>query len=151
MTPTPGYRRFVKSTSQPLKPRAWHRIVFDLRDGTSPADPTELVGADEPAGSLYDVSVGVELSNITPGSEVHLRAVEFGPDDRSGSAGSGGWRTYRELPVEITTHSVGHGRFTYAWKDLMDPGHRIEVCAAQFGDGDAHLVTAEAVVFLWPR
>lgn len=145
MSLTPGYRRFVKTTSQPLKPREWHRIGFDLRDGAPPADPTELVGTAEPAGSLYDVSVGVELSNITPGSEVHLRAVEFAP------GGPDGWQPHRELPVEITTHSVGHGRFTYAWKDLMVPGNRVEVCAAQFGEADAHLVTAEAVVFLWPR
>lgn len=144
MSPRPGYRRFVKTTSQPLRPQEWHRIGFDLRNGEPPADTTELVGAEEPAGALYALSVGVALTNITPGSEIHLRAVEFTPDGE-------GWRSYRELPVEITSHSVGHGRFTYSWKDLMAPNNRVEVCAAQFGEADAHLTTAETVVFLWPR
>ncbi|WP_017546832.1 hypothetical protein [Nocardiopsis prasina] len=145
MPPTPGYRRFVKTTGQALKPREWHRIGFDLRDGLAPADPAELVGADEPTGALYDLSVGVTLTNITPDREVRLRAVEFAPD------GSGGWRTHRDLPVEVFTLGFGHGGFTYAWKDRLEPGHRVEVWAAQFGEADAHLVAAEAVVFLWPR
>ncbi len=136
----PGYRRFTKSIGQPLKPREWHRIGFDLRDGQPPTDPAELVGSTEPAGALYDLAVGVTLTNITPGREVQLRAVEFAPD---GSLG-------RELPVEVTTHAVGHGGFTYAWKDRLEPGHRVEMWAAQFGEADAHLVSAEAVVFLWP-
>jgi hypothetical protein len=89
--------------------------------------------------------VGVTITDITPGSEVHLRAVEFSP------AEGGGWQPWRELPVAVATHSVGHGQFTYGWKDLMAPGNRVEVCAAQFGEADAHLVSAEAVVFLWPR
>lgn len=145
MSQTPEYRRFVKTSSQPLKPREWYQVGFDLRDGEPRTDTTELVGAAEPGGGLYDLSVGVTITDITPGSEVHLRAVEFSP------AGEGGWQPLRELPVAVATHSVGHGRFTYSWKDLMAPGNRIEVCAAQFGEADAHLVSAEAVVFLWPR
>ncbi|MEU3017335.1 MULTISPECIES: hypothetical protein [unclassified Nocardiopsis] len=145
MPPTPGYRRLTKSTGQPLRPREWHPIAFDLRDGRPPADPTELVGTAEPSGALYDLALGVTLTNITPGREVRLRAVESAPD------GAGGWRTHREMPVEVTTHSVGHGGFTYGWKDLSEPGHRVQLWAAQFGEADAHLVAAEAVVFLWPR
>lgn len=143
MSHTPGYRRFTKTTSQPLKPREWYQVGFDLRDGQPQADATELVGAAEPGGALYDLSVGVTITDITPGSEVHLRAVEF---TREGE----GWQPRRELPVAVATHSVGHGQFTYSWKDLVEPGNRIEVCAAQFGTADAHLVSAEAVVFLWP-
>ncbi|MBR8740594.1 hypothetical protein [Nocardiopsis sp. MG754419] len=145
MSPIPAYRRFVTDSRQTLEPHTWHSVEFDRRDDAPSDDGSEVAGRHEAGGTLYDLSVGVALTNITPGSDVHLRAVDFAPD------GQGGWRTHRELPEEVTAHAVGHGRFTYTWKDALPPGHRLEFRIAQFGDADAHLVSAEAVVFLWPR
>lgn len=130
----PEHHRFTKDTRVTLAPATWHDIVFDRGD-----DGAEDVRALAPAG-YYDLSVGVTLMGITPGTEVQLRAVEF---DAGGDPSS-------ERPVGSEVHATGRGRFVYSWKGMVPEGGWAGVRVIQFGQSDAHLVAAEADVFTWP-
>ncbi|WP_306368294.1 hypothetical protein [Nocardiopsis sp. CC223A] len=130
----PDHHRFTKDTRVTLAPATWYDIVFDRRD-----DGTTDIRALAQAG-YYDLSVGVTLMGITPGTEVQLRAVEF---DAGGGALS-------ERPAGSAVHAIGRGRFAYSWKGAVPEGGWAGARVIQFGQADAHLVAAEADVFTWP-
>ncbi|MFE6306066.1 hypothetical protein [Nocardiopsis sp. NPDC057823] len=130
----PEHHRFTKDTRVTLAPATWHDIGFDHRgDGTADVRVLALEGR-------YDLSVGVTLMGVTPGTEVQLRAVEF---DAGGGALS-------ERPAGSAVHAIGRGRFAYSWKGTVPEGGWVGVRVIQFGQSDAHLVSAEADVFTWP-
>ncbi|MDT0330776.1 hypothetical protein [Nocardiopsis lambiniae] len=129
----PEHHRFTKDTRNDLAPAVWHDIVFDRReDGATDVRALAEEG-------LYDLSVGVTLMGIAPGTEVQVRAVEF---DANGDPLS-------ERPAGGEVHATGRGRFAYSWKGAVPPGGRVGVRVVQFGQTDAHLVCAEADVFTW--
>lgn len=128
----PEHHRFTKDTRATLPPAVWHDIEFD---GGGPGGGPALA-----AEGRYDLSVGVTLMGITPGTEVQLRAVEF---DAGGDPVS-------ERPAGSEVHATGRGRFAYSWKGTVPAGGRVGVRVIQFGQADAHLVEAEADVFTWP-
>ena len=140
----PGHHGFVRSSELQIRPREWHDLEFDRRDdGTVSVAALAGTSPEALAGVLYDLSVGVVLRGATPGTEVQLRAAEFESDGR------GGFRMHRERPALGLVHAVGHGRFTYHWKGALAVGHWVGVQVAQFGEADAHLVSAEADVLTW--
>lgn len=141
----PRHRRFEKDNAQALKPRTWASLSFDRRHNGDTGEFYSLVGVEETDGAYYDVSVGVVLEGVTPGSEVQIRATEYEPD------GGGGWRIARNRPLDSPVHASGGAHFTYSWKGNLAAGRRVRIRVAQFGEVEAHVTSATADVFYWPR
>ncbi|MDT0330775.1 hypothetical protein [Nocardiopsis lambiniae] len=141
----PGHRRFEKDEAQELVPGTWASLRFDRRHDGRTGALYALVGTDEPGGALYDLSVGVTIEGLAPGTEVRLRATEYEPD------GNGGWRVARNRPIDSPVQATGDAHFTYAWKGNLAAGRRVRVRVAQFGDRPARVTAATADVFFWPR
>lgn len=141
----PRHRRFEKDGAQDLAPGTWTSLRFDRRHDGRTGELYSLVGADEPNGALYDLSVGVVLEDLAPGTEVHLRATEYEPD------GSGGWKVARNRPIDSPVQAAGYGHFTYAWKGNLAAGRRVRVRLVQYGDRPARIKDATAEVFYWPK
>jgi hypothetical protein len=141
----PRHRRFEKDEAQELAPDTWTSLKFDRRHDGRTGELYALVGAEEPNGALYDLSVGVTLEGLAPGTEVQLRAAEYEPD------GSGGWKVARNRPVDSPVQAGGNGHFTYTWKGSLGAGRRVRIRVAQYGGAPARIVRATADVFFWPR
>lgn len=141
----PRHRRFEKDDSQALAPGTWASLSFDRRHDDETGEFYSLVGVEETNGAWYDVSVGVVLEGVTPGAEVQLRATEYEPD------GDGGWRIARNRPLDSPVHRGGKAHFTYSWKGNLAAGRRVRIRVAQFGETEAHIVSATTDVFFWPR
>ncbi|WP_239646193.1 N-acetylmuramoyl-L-alanine amidase [Nocardiopsis valliformis] len=141
----PRHRRFEKDNAQAIDPRTWVSLAFDRRHDGETGEFYSLVGVDETDGAYYDVSVGVVLEGVTPGSEVQIRATEY---ERSGD---GGWKIARNRPLDSPVHAGGGAHFTYSWKGNLAAGRRVRIRVAQFGEVEAHVTSATADVFYWPR
>ena len=140
----PRHRRFEKDDSQSLEPDTWASLRFDRRHDDETGEFYALVGVEETDGAYYDLSVGVILEGVTPGSEVQIRATEYEPD------GDGGWQIARNRPLDSPVHAGGKAHFTYSWKGNLSEGRRVRIRIAQFGDAEAHVTSATADVFYWP-
>ena len=140
----PRHRRFEKDDSQALEPGTWASLRFDRRHDDETGEFYALVGVEETDGAYYDLSVGVILEGVTPGSEVQIRATEYEPD------GDGGWQIARNRPLDSPVHAGGKAHFTYSWKGNLSEGRRVRIRIAQFGDAEAHVTSATADVFYWP-
>ena len=141
----PRHRRFEKDGTQALDPGTWASLGFDRRHDGETGEFYALVGVDETDGAYYDLSVGVVLEGVTPGSEVQIRATEYEPD------GDGGWRVARNRPLDSPVHAGGQAHFTYSWKGNLAAGRRVRIRVAQFGEVEAQVTSATADVFYWPR
>ncbi len=141
----PRHRRFEKDETQALDPGTWASLSFDRRHDGETGEFYALVGVDETGGAYYDLSVGVVLDGVTPGSEVQIRATEYEPD------GDGGWRIARNRPLDSPVHAGGQAHFTYSWKGNLAAGRRVRIRVAQFGNVEAQVTSATADVFYWPR
>ncbi|WP_306368293.1 N-acetylmuramoyl-L-alanine amidase [Nocardiopsis sp. CC223A] len=141
----PRHRRFEKDDAQELAPGTWTSLKFDRRHDGRTGELYSLVGVDEPDGALYDLSVGVTIADLAPGTEVQLRASEYESD------GDGGWRPARNRPNDSPLHGRGNGHFTYSWKSNLAAGRRVRIRLVQYGGAPARITSATAEVFFWPR
>ena len=140
----PFHREFRKTQPQKLPPGDWRSLRFDVDDQGEEGKFYALVGQGEPQGALYDLSVGVVLEGVDPGAEVQLRASEYVRTQDE-------WVVARERPIDSPVHAGGKAHFTYSWKGNLAPGRRVRVRVAQFGAVEAHITSATADVFYWPR
>ncbi|GAA1097626.1 hypothetical protein [Nocardiopsis metallicus] len=140
----PLHREFHKTQPQKLPAGSWRSLRFDVDDQGREGEFYALVGQGEPQGALYDLSVGVVLDEVDPGSEVQLRASEY-------VRTRDGWEVARDRPIDSPVHAGGKAHFTYSWKDYLEPGRRVRIRLAQYGRSPAVILRAEATAFYWPE